>query len=222
MSGNQVTLPSHAKKHPVDSTIDHTPVPGVHNENDVVVMDANGLPVKDSGVQISTLAAGMHPKGEWDASGGTLPTPTNVGDFWWITIAGTMGGVDYEIGDWVVYVDDSPDTWAKIDNTETGKVKTISSDTPGGFLADKISGGETIDITQISVGPSVSLELKVRNWRADISLAGAEPVDSDLQIPSQDWEAGERGLGIGTTGRIFLMYNAGTQPSPSVKYVELS
>ena len=84
----------------------------------------------------AAIVDGMTPRGGWDASGSTYPVPNNVGDFWWITVAGTIGGVDYEIDDWLVYVDDSPVTWDKIDNTDkvtsifarTGAVVAAASD----------------------------------------------------------------------------------------------
>jgi hypothetical protein len=109
---------SHSRKHRIDSTRDHKPIPGDHDENSVVVMDGNGLPVKDSGIQISTLLNGLKPQGGWDASGGTYPTPTSVGDFWWITVAGVIGGVQYNVNDWIVYVNDDPVDWQKVDNSE--------------------------------------------------------------------------------------------------------
>jgi hypothetical protein len=109
---------SHAKKHTIDSLIDHRPVTGDHDENSVVVMDSQGLPVKDSGIQLSTLVSGLSPIGPWDASGGLYPSnpaPT-IGDFWWISVAGTLGGVDYKVNDWLVLVASA--TWKKIDNTD--------------------------------------------------------------------------------------------------------
>lgn len=48
----------------------------------------------------------------------------------------------------------------------------------------------------------------------DVSLAGVTPVDADVSA----WTNGDRGIGIGTGGRIFLMYKY----SGAVKYVELS
>jgi hypothetical protein len=109
---------SHGKRHPIDSIRDHKPITGDHDENAVVVMDANGLPVKDSGIQISTLVTGLSYVDEWDASGGTYPTPTKVGNFWTISVAGTLGGIPYAVHDWLVYVKASPVTWKKIDNTD--------------------------------------------------------------------------------------------------------
>jgi hypothetical protein len=117
--------PGHRKRHQVNSTKDHLPIPGDHDENAIVVMDANGLPVKDSGVPLSTIVNGLTPKGDWDASGGTYPTPGKIGDFWWITVAGTIGGVDYQIHDWLVFIswgtpppESAPAVWKKIDNTD--------------------------------------------------------------------------------------------------------
>ena len=56
-------------------------------------------------------------KGTWDASGGVYPTaPAPVlGDYYKISVAGTMGGVDYAVGDSTIF--NSVD-WDKIDNTE--------------------------------------------------------------------------------------------------------
>jgi hypothetical protein len=71
----------------------------------------------------AAIVSGLTPKGPWDASGGTFPTPTKIGEFWWISIAGTIGGVDYEVNDWLVYLDETPDVWAKVDNTEVPIIK---------------------------------------------------------------------------------------------------
>jgi hypothetical protein len=50
--------------------------------------------------------------------------------------------------------------------------------------------------------------------KADKTLAGATPVNADVST----WANGDRGIGIGTGGRIFMMYKY----SGAVKYVELS
>ena len=58
-------------------------------------------------------------RGPWDASGGNPPaTPTpETADFFKITVAGTIGGVDYGVGDNIVW-DTDGDVWFKIDNSE--------------------------------------------------------------------------------------------------------
>lgn len=52
-------------------------------------------------------------------------------------------------------------------------------------------------------------------YQPDVTLAGATPVDSDIS----SWTVGDRGIGIGTTDRVFLMY---AFTGGVVKYTELS
>jgi len=52
-------------------------------------------------------------------------------------------------------------------------------------------------------------------YKADVSCAGATPVQTDFSA----WSVGDRGIGIGTGGKIFLVYKDGAS---SIKYVELS
>ena len=52
--------------------------------------------------------------------------------------------------------------------------------------------------------------------KADVTLAGAAPIYADLT--GAGWVNGDRGMGIGTGGRIFLM----SRYSDALKYVELS
>lgn len=42
-------------------------------------------------------------KGSWDASGGTLPSPKDVGDMYTISAEGTVSGVVYEVDDLVMW-----------------------------------------------------------------------------------------------------------------------
>jgi hypothetical protein len=53
---------------------------------------------------------------------------------------------------------------------------------------------------------------------SNIVLAGATPVDADMT----GYATGRKAVGTGTGGRVFLMYNTGTDLAPVVKYVELS
>lgn len=61
----------------------------------------------------STVAGVGNLEGGWDASSGTFPTGTGgtkKGDYWYVTVAGTTGGVVFNIGDVII---------AKIDNAST-------------------------------------------------------------------------------------------------------
>lgn len=65
----------------------------------VATLDANGrLPEEQM-----PLAALVY-KGQWDASSGVFPVGTFVpGDFFIVSVAGTISDVDYAVGDWIIY-----------------------------------------------------------------------------------------------------------------------
>lgn len=65
----------------------------------VATLDANGRIPEEQ----MPLAALVY-KGQWDASTGVFPTGTFVsGDFFIVSVAGTISGVDYAVGDWIIY-----------------------------------------------------------------------------------------------------------------------
>jgi len=65
----------------------------------VATLDANGRIPEDQ----MPLAALVY-KGQWDASTGVFPTGTFVsGDFFVVSVAGTISDVDYAVGDWIIY-----------------------------------------------------------------------------------------------------------------------
>lgn len=66
--------------------------------------------------------------GSWDASSGSYPTTPVLGDFYKVSVAGTVSGIDYSVGDQIIY---NGSGWDKIDNTEAvtsvaGKVGAVS------------------------------------------------------------------------------------------------
>lgn len=62
---------------------------------------------------------GLYMAGNWDASSGNPPpTPSGGSPFYKITVAGTIGGISYGVGDSIVY-DNIGISWFKIDNTES-------------------------------------------------------------------------------------------------------
>jgi len=70
-----------------------------------------------SALTAQTYATGvLRYMGAFDASTGSFPANPTKGDFWKISVAGTVGGVDLAVGDQIVY---SGTGWDKIDNTET-------------------------------------------------------------------------------------------------------
>jgi hypothetical protein len=55
-------------------------------------------------------------KGGWDASKGAYPTSPKLGDFYLITVAGTMGGNKHSVGDMMLY---DGSTWDRVDNQQS-------------------------------------------------------------------------------------------------------
>ena len=91
-------------------------------------------------------------KGEWDASTGNYPSDPNPQEYWYISNAGELGGVEYNQGDYLVYVDDTVQ-WSKIDNTE--RVTSVNGQTGDvNLYLDMLSD------VQVSVPPDDNSMLK--------------------------------------------------------------
>lgn len=95
-----------------------------------------------------------------------------------------------------------------------GKVKIRETDDISNYLSSKLVAGEGIQLTLVTVGFTDTMVVESAYHKSDIALAGETPVDTDVV----SWANGDRGHGIGTTGREFYMVKRGT----TVKYVELS
>ena len=66
----------------------------------IATLDSEGhLPIS----QMPTSA--LIYKGQWDASSGAYPVQTTytTGDFYIVSVAGTVSGVDYYVGDWIIW-----------------------------------------------------------------------------------------------------------------------
>lgn len=68
--------------------------------NGIATLDANGRIPSE---QMPTEA--LIYKGQWDASSGTYPVQLTyvTGDFYIVSVAGTVSGVDYYVGDWIIW-----------------------------------------------------------------------------------------------------------------------
>ncbi len=65
-----------------------------------------------------SLIGSVNYHGTWDASGGATPTVSggvNKGDYFVISVAGTISSIAYFIGDWIIY---NGATWDRIDNSD--------------------------------------------------------------------------------------------------------
>lgn len=52
--------------------------------------------------QVVAAAAGLRMRGPWSAASGAFPTGAAVGDSWHVSVAGTVGGESFAVGDQVV------------------------------------------------------------------------------------------------------------------------
>lgn len=86
-----------ATKDYVDDT--YIPIAEKAEPNGVATLDANGhVPVE----QMPTQA--LIYKGSWDASSGTFPTGEFIlGDFYIVSVEGTISDVIYRVGDWIIW-----------------------------------------------------------------------------------------------------------------------
>lgn len=66
----------------------------------------------------ATVTGSVADFGHYDASGHTLPPVPALSGFWKITVAGTLNGIDYGVGDTLVFTT-SDQSFYKIDNTES-------------------------------------------------------------------------------------------------------
>lgn len=63
----------------------------------------------------STVTGSLHYKGSHDASTAAYPAAPTLGDYWKISVAGTISAVSFAIGDSIIY---NGSTWDKIDSTD--------------------------------------------------------------------------------------------------------
>jgi hypothetical protein len=92
-------------------------------------------------LDIASLSAAITLQGTWDMSGNLYPVSTKAGDSWIVTVAGTAGGVSFEVNDRVVALIDGASQansthWHKLDYTDevlsvagkTGAVTLLEAD----------------------------------------------------------------------------------------------
>lgn len=100
--------------------------------------------------RVNELDAAVVLKGSWDASAGTFPGggTAQAGDSYIVSVAGTVDGVDFEVGDRIVAILDNASTatyannWLKLDYTD--KVSSVAGKT-GVVTLDANDVAEVVD-----------------------------------------------------------------------------
>jgi hypothetical protein len=109
---------------------------------------------------IAALANGMVYKGDWDASSGSFPSSAQTGWFYYVSVAGTVSGVAFHVGDNIVATTDNASTsvyannWSKHDNTDAVQsvVGLTGSVTKSGLLTaiNVEDGADVTDATNVT------------------------------------------------------------------------
>lgn len=142
----------------------------------------------------SSLTGTLSELGSVDLSSGAYPTtPTSAG-FWKVTVGGTVGGVDYGVGDTLVY-SKNLNQFYKIDNTES--VSSVNGKTGVVTLVKADVGLGSVDNTSDSAKPISTATQSALNAKLSLaggSMTGQLSADKGLkwanQYPEYGWLIG--------------------------------
>lgn len=131
---------------------------------------ANGLATLDSLSKVpiiqlpEAVLGAISYQGTWDASGGIAPTPTTKGYYWVVSVAGTIGVIQYGVGDWIIY--NTEGVIAKVDNTDTWMLSAGDLYTLGGAKNVNLSTAglkDTNVTTAVKLGDVTNTSLNTTN-----------------------------------------------------------
>jgi hypothetical protein len=112
-------------------------------------------------------------QGVWNAASGTYPTSPDAGYFWIVSGAGTILGVEYISGDWMVY---DGQWWAKVDNST--QVNTVAGRKGNVVLnAADVGLSNVLNARQLTALPSATATA-IPRWAA----GGEALTDSPITI----------------------------------------
>jgi hypothetical protein len=132
-------------------------------DNGVAQLDSSGK-VPASQLPSAILGA-LEYQGTFDCSGGSYPAAPSKGWYFVCSVAGTIGGTAYGLGDWLVYNDSS---WNRIDNQQV-----VSS------VCGKV-GAVSLGASDVSAIPGSALVTSVGSPGSDSSVPSEKAVRSAL------------------------------------------
>jgi hypothetical protein len=154
-------------------------------------------------------------KGGWDASGGKYPTSPKLGDFYLITVGGTMDGVKHSVGDMMLY---DGAVWDRVDNQQSvtsvaGRVGNVVLTTADiGGLQGALDGKQgSLGFTPVQQGTGVGQSnnnIKI-GWSGAVLKLTVDSTDMGA-FAIQSWvDAGYLNRNTGGTVSGGMVFNAG-------------
>jgi len=139
-------------------------------------------------------------KGAWDASNGTYPSKPALGDFYLISVTGTMGSAKYSVGDMMLY---DGDKWDRVDNQQTvtsvqGRTGAITLNWSDlGYTPVQNGGGVNQGTASIKIGWSsdTTNKLKVTVDATDVGEVAMETWSKDQFLGKTSQAADSAKLG---------------------------
>ena len=156
------------------------PLTAAGADNGVATLDASGK-VPTTQLPAAILGA-LDYQGTYDCSGGSYPVLPVKGQYWVCSVAGTIGGVAYGIGDWLTY---NGASWNRIDNQQVvssvcGKVGavTLSASDVGADASGAAAAAQTA--AEAASIPAAALVTSVGSPGSDSNVPSEKAVRTAL------------------------------------------
>lgn len=140
---------------------------------------------------VAALGSGLVPKGGWDASAGTFPGggTAQIGEFWFVTVAGTVDSVPFAINETIVSLATNASTttfspdWFRGDvtNAVTSVVGLTGAISKAALLsALNVEDGATADMTGAEISTAITTYLGSSNWQLQLTTEQVQDIMGGL------------------------------------------
>ena len=204
VAANTAARHTHANKTILDNTTASFTTADETKLDYLTVTAATNL--DDIRTRVNDLDAAVVLKGSWDASAGTFPGggTAQAGFSYIISVAGTVNGVQFSVGDRIVAITDNASTstyaanWLKLDYTDA--VLSVNGQTGAVTLTKSDVGLGNVDNTSdankpVSTAQQTALDLKI-NLTQKAAANGVATLDASTKIPIAQVPTGTTGTTV--------------------------